>query len=150
MNPHGLSIKCPCHLKAQHVAAGRPRHSSCLWDVMTGPPRRGAGGCRGFGRTGGGGGCRPIGTTGDRREPPEPIGAEWVRALSRRGGAGPSCRTPPPHRRVERQEVRPPSGPAGLRSGGCWDRQRIISCRISRCVVQVSPTSDLSHSQWFS
>lgn len=121
---HSLSIKCPCHLKVQRVAAGRPRPPSCLWDVTTAPPRRGAGGCRGSGRTGGGGGCRPTGTTGDSREPPEPTGAGWVPGRSRRGGAAPSCRRPPPRRRGGRQEVRPPSGPAGLRSDGCWDGER--------------------------
>lgn len=117
--PHRLSIRCPCHLKVQHAAAGRPRHSSCLWDVTTGPPRKGAGGCQGSGSTGGGGDRCPTEPTGGSRASPEPVGAVWVRAQSRRGGAAPSCRTPPPHRMGERQEVHPPSGPAGLRSDGC-------------------------------
>lgn len=120
---HSLSIKCPYRLRAQHVAAGRPRHSSCLWDVLIGPPRKGAGGCRGSDWTAGGDGCRPTEMSGDSREPPELTGAGWGPAPSRGGGAAPSCRTPPPRRTGGRQEVRPPSGRAGLRSDGCWDER---------------------------
>lgn len=133
INKNSLSLKCPYHLKVPHVAAGRLRHSFCLWRVI-GPPRKGAGGFLGFGWTGGGGDCRPIGcweTTGDSREPPEPLGAEWVPVLSRQACVAPSCHKPPPHRREERQEVRPPSGPAGPRSGGCWETQYYC-----RCIVQ--------------
>lgn len=120
---HSLSIKCPYRLKVQHVAAGRPRHPSCLWDVMIGPPRKGAGGCLGSDWTAGGDGCRPTEMSGDSREPPELTGAGWGPALSRGGGAAPSCRTPPPRRTGGRQDVRPPSGRAGLRSAGCSDER---------------------------
>lgn len=119
-----LSIKCPCRLEAQHAAAGRPRHSSRHWDVMTGPPRKGAGGCQGFDPTEVGDGCHPTAVTGDSWESPEPIGAAWVQVLCRWGGAVPSCRTSPLRRRGERQEVLPPSGPADLRSDGYRDRGR--------------------------
>lgn len=127
--PHSLSIKCLCHLKVRHVAAGRPRHSSCLWDAMTGPPRMGVGGYQGSGWTGGGGDCHQIEVTGDSWGTPEPRGAGWVLERSRLGCAAPSCRTPPPRRRGGGQEVRPPSGPAGLRSDGCRDRERFTSCK---------------------
>lgn len=121
--PHSLSIKCLCHLKVRHVAAGRPRHSSCPWVAMSGPPRTGVGGYQGFGRTGGGGDCRQIEMTGDSWGTPELRGAGWVLERSRRGCVAPSCRTPPPRRRGGRQEVRPPSGPAGLKGDGCRDRE---------------------------
>lgn len=93
---------------------------------MTGPPRKEAGGSPGFGWTGGGGYCHLTEMTGDSWEAPEPEGAGWVQALSRQEGAVPSCHTPPPHRMGERQEAHPPSSPAGLRSDGCWDREKWV------------------------
>lgn len=123
--PCSLSIKCPCHLKTRRGAAGCPRPPSCPYVVTTAPPRTGAAGCRGWA---GGGGCccldcwEPL---GDSWEPLEPVGAGWgPPALRRRGGAAPSCCTSPPRRRGGRREVRPPSGPAGLKSAGCGDTQR--------------------------
>lgn len=121
-------IMCPYRLKVQRGAAGRPRHSSCLWHVATGPLRKAVEGCQGFGPIGAGSGCRLTGCSGktaDSPGPPEPGGAAWARELSRQGCAAPSCRTPPPHRREGKLEARPPSGPAGLRSDGCREEGKV-------------------------
>lgn len=134
-----MSIKCPCHLTEEHGAAAPPRHSSCFWGVMTGPPRKEEGGCQDFGWTGEGGDCHQIGcwvAAGDSWEPPGPVIVEWVQVLSRQAGVAPNFHTQPPRRRGERQEVRPPSGPAGLRSDGCWRTERDI-IMWNKQVVQV-------------
>lgn len=125
VEPDSRLIRCLC--RHWHEEAARLHHWFCLRVVMAAPPRKEeAVGCLGFGRTGGGCNChRTDGweTTPETLEPPGPWGAEWVLALSRAGAADPSCRTPPPRRWGERQEVHPPSGPAGQRNVD-WERHK--------------------------
>lgn len=119
--PRSAFIKGPCPLSVGGVP-GCPLHPSCPWNAMTAPPRKAGGRCRGSGWTAAGGGCCLLETPEGCWETPGTTGAGSARAPRRWGGAVPSCHIPPPHRRGARQEVHPPSGPAGPRSAGCRDR----------------------------
>lgn len=130
-------IACLCLLSVGGGVPGCPLQLSCPWNVMIAPPRTVAVGCRGSGWTAGAGDCCLLEMPDGCWETPGPTAAGLAQESTRWGGAVPSCCTLPPHRRAERQEVHPPSGPAGLRSAGCRNT-RVSVDGESYCILKTT------------